>query len=256
MTSATLRVAEANLRVYRQTWRGSVISSFAVPIFTLLAMGGGLGRLVDADGGLGSGSYLGFVAPALLAATAMMTAVGESTYPVVAGIKWTKQYHAALATPIAPPNLVTGLVSFLTIRVLFNLVVYAGLMVLMNAMEAGPALAAVFPAALTGLAFATPVIAWVSKLDNDQALSSFFRFVVMPLFLFSGTFYPVTQLPAWVQPIVWLSPLWHGTELSRGAAGVSGYPQFPWWVHLGLLVALVVVGLLLAMRRFTQRLRT
>ena len=89
----------------------------------------GLGRLVDAGEGTGSGSYLSFVAPALLAATAMMTAVGESTYPVVAGIKWTKSYHAALATPIAPPDLVTGLVGFLGVRVLFNLLVYAVIMV-------------------------------------------------------------------------------------------------------------------------------
>lgn len=256
MSSPTLRVAEANLRIYRQTWRGSVISSFAVPIFTLLAMGGGLGRLVDAGAGTGAGSYLGFVAPALLAATAMMTAVGESTYPVVAGIKWTKSYHAALATPISPPDLVTGLVGFLGARVLFNLVVYALIMVVMNAMELGPALGAVLPASLTGLACATPVIAWAAKLDDDRALSSFFRFGVMPLFLFSGTFYPVSQLPGWVQPIVWLSPLFHGIELSRGAAGVVGSPQFAWWVHLGFLMVLFGVGLVLAMRNFTNRLWT
>jgi lipooligosaccharide transport system permease protein len=254
MTSPTLRVAEANIRVYRQTWRGSVISSFAVPIFTLLAMGGGLGRLVDAGSGTGTGSYLGFVAPALLAATAMMTAVGESTYPVMAGIKWTKQYHAALATPIAPPDLVTGLVSFLGLRVLFNLLVYALLMVAMNAMELGPALAAMLPATVTGLAFAAPVIAWAATLEDDRALASFFRFVVMPLFLFSGTFYPVSQLPTWVQPIVWLSPLWHGIELSRGAAGIEGTPQFAWWIHLAFLLALFVVGLVTAMRNFTRRL--
>ena len=257
MPSATLRVAEANARIYRHTWRGSVISSFAVPIFTLLAMGGGLGRLVDAGGGAGgSGSYLGFVAPALLAATAMMTAAGESTYPVVAGIKWTKSYHAALATPITPSDLVTGLVGFLGVRVLFNLLVYAGVMVLMNAMELGSAVAAVFPAALTGLAFATPVIAWAAKLDDDRALASFFRFGVMPLFLFSGTFYPVSQLPDLVQPIVWLSPLFHGIELSRGAAGLEGSPQFPWWVHLVFLLAMFAVGLFVARRNFTKRLWT
>lgn len=256
MSSATLRVAEANARIYRQTWRGSIISSLAVPIFTLLAMGGGLGRLVDAGGGTGSGSYLSFVAPALLAATAMMTAVGESTYPVVAGIKWTKSYHAALATPIAPPDLVTGLVGFLGVRVLFNLLVYALIMVAMNAMEIGAAMSAVLPAALTGIAIATPVIAWAAKLDDDRALSSFFRFGVMPLFLFSGTFYPISQLPDWVQPLVWLSPLFHGIELSRGVAGLEGSPQFAWWVHLGFLLALFAVGLVLAMRNFTKRLWT
>ena len=78
----------------------------------------------------------------------------------------------------------------------------------------------------------------------------------MPLFLFSGTFYPVSQLPDWVQPIVWLSPLFHGIELSRGVAGLEGSPQFPWWVHLGVLLALFAVGLVLATRNFTKRLWT
>jgi lipooligosaccharide transport system permease protein len=126
----------------------------------------------------------------------------------------------------------------------------------MNAMEFAPAMATILPATLTGLAFAAPVSAWAAKLDDDRALSSFFRFGVMPLFLFSGTFYPVSQLPNWVQPVVWLSPLWHGIELSRGAAGVLGSPHFPWWLHLGVLLGLFVVGLIVAIRNFTQRLWT
>lgn len=256
MAAPALRVVEANARFYRHTWRGSVISSFAVPFFTLLAMGGGLGRLVDQGAGTGRGAYLGFIAPALLAATAMMTAAGESTYPVVAGIKWTKNYHAALATPIRPPDLVHGLIGFLGIRLIFNLAVYAGIMVLLNAMELGPALAAVGPAVLTGVAFATPIAAWCATLDDDRALSSFFRFGLMPMFLFSGTFFPVDQLPSFLQPIVFLSPLWHGVELARGAAGVPESPHFPWWIHTMVLVVLAVVGLVLAARNFTKRLHT
>jgi lipooligosaccharide transport system permease protein len=256
MTMPVLRVVEANARFYSHTWRGSVISTFAVPFFTLLAMGGGLGRLVDQGAGTGRGAYMAFVAPALLAATAMMTAVGESTYPVVAGIKWTKNYHAALATPITPPDLVNGLVGFLGLRLLFNLGVYAGIMVLMGAMELGPALAAVIPSTLTGIAFATPVAAWAATLDDDRALSSFFRFLVMPLFLFSGTFYPVDQLPSIVQPIIFLSPLWHGIELARAIAGVPESPHFPWWLHTSVLVALFVIGLIWAGRNFQRRLHT
>lgn len=256
MSAPALRVVEANARFYRRTWRGSVISSFAVPFFTLLAMGGGLGRLVDQGAGTGRGTYLGFVAPALLAATAMMTAVGEATYPVVAGIKWTKNYHAALATPITPPNLVHGLIGFLGIRLIFNLAIYAGIMVVMNAMELGPALAAVGPAVLTGIAFATPVAAWCATLEDERSLPSFFRFGVIPLFLFSGTFFPVDQLPGFLQPIVFLSPLWHGVELARGAAGIPESPHFPWWLHASVLVFLAVVGLVVAARNFTKRLHT
>lgn len=256
MTAPVLRVVEANARFYRRTWRGSVISTFAVPFFTLLAMGGGLGRLVDQGAGTGRGSYLDFVAPALLAATAMMTAVGESTYPVVAGIKWTKNYHAALATPITPSDLVNGMLGFLGIRLVVNLGIYAAIMVLMGAMELGAALAAVVPSTLTGIAFAAPVSAWAATLEDDRALSSFFRFLVMPLFLFSGTFYPVDQLPGIVQPIIFLSPLWHGIELARGAAAVPESPHFPWWIHATALAALFLVGLILANRNFWKRLHT
>jgi len=256
VTAPTLRVVEANARFYRRTWRGSVISTFAVPFFTLLAMGGGLGRLVDQGAGTGRGAYLGFVAPALLAATAMTTAAGEATYPVVAGIKWTKGYHAAIATPIRPPDLVYGLIGFLGVRLLFNLGVYAGIMILLGAMEPGPALLAVIPSVLTGIAFAAPIAAWTCQLDDDRALSSFFRFGIMPLFLFSGTFFPVDQLPGFLQPFIFISPLWHGIELARGVAGVPQSPHFPWWIHTLVLVALAAVGLLLASRNFTKRLHT
>jgi lipooligosaccharide transport system permease protein len=256
MAAPALRVIEANARFYRRTWRGSVISTFAVPLFTLLAMGGGLGRLVDQGAGTGRGSYIGFVAPALLAATAMMTAAGEATYPVVAGIRWTKGYHAAIATPIRPADLVYGLIGFLGMRLIFNLGIYAAIMILLDALEPGPALAALGPAVLTGIAFAAPVAAWCATLDDDRGLSSFFRFGVVPLFLFSGTFFPVDQLPSFLQPIVFLSPLWHGVELARGAAGVPESPHFVWWLHAGLLVALAVVGLILARQSFTKRLHT
>jgi lipooligosaccharide transport system permease protein len=251
----SLRVVEATARIYRHTWRGSVISTFAVPFFTLLAMGSGLGRLVD-QGGNGAGApYLAFLAPALLAATGMMTAAGESSYPVLAGIKWTKTYHAALATPVTVNDLMYGLVGWLGIRLLFSLLVYGGIMVLMGAMEVGPALAALGPAVLTGLAFATPVTAWVSTVDNDMALASFFRFGVMPLFLFSGTFFPTASLPAVIRPVVFLSPLWHGVELARGAAGVPGSPHLPWWGHTLVLIALFIIGLVLAVRNLNRTMR-
>jgi lipooligosaccharide transport system permease protein len=232
-----------------------VISTFAIPFFTLLAMGGGLGRLVD-QGGSGAGvPYLTFLAPALLAATGMMTAAGESSYPVLAGIKWTKAYHAALATPVTVADLIYGMVGWLGIRLLFSLLVYAGIMVLMGAMEIGPALGAVGPAVLTGMAFATPVTAWVSTLDTDTALSSFFRFGIMPMFLFSGTFFPTANLPSVIRPVIYLSPLWHGVELARGAAGVPGSPHLPWWAHTLVLTALFTFGLVMAVRNLDRTMR-
>jgi lipooligosaccharide transport system permease protein len=255
MALPALRVLEANAHYYLRTWRGSVISSFAVPLFTLLAMGNGLGRLVDQAGGANGVDYLHFVAPALLAATAMMTAAGESSYPVMAGIKWTKSYHAALATPVGVADLVYGLFGWLGIRLLFNLIIYAAIAASLGAISWASAMVAVVPATLTGLAFATPITAWVATLENDTGLSSLFRFGVMPLFLFSGTFFPISQLPNWLEPVAYISPLWHGVELARFGAGIPGTPYFEWWIHAGVLVAIATVGTVMSVRNLTKTVR-
>ena len=255
MAPPALRVVEANARYYKRTWRGSVISSFAVPVFTLVAMGAGLGRLVDDSGGVGGSDFLVFLAPGLLAATAMTTAAGEASYPVMAGIKWTKSFQAALATPVAVADLVYGLFGWLGLRLLFNLVIYAAIMATVGAATWGSAMLAVLPATLTGLAFAAPITAWVSTLENDMSLSSMFRFGIMPLFLFSGTFFPIEQLPDFLEPVAFLSPLFHGVELTRAAAGVPGGPHLWWWIHAGVLVALVVGGTLAAVRNLGEAMR-
>jgi lipooligosaccharide transport system permease protein len=255
MAPPALRVVEANARIYRQTWRGSVISSFAVPLFTLVAMGSGLGRLVDDSGGVNGSDFLAFLAPGLLAATAMTTAAGEASYPVVAGIRWSKNYHAALATPVSVSDLVYGLFGWLGIRLLFNLVIYAAIMAAVGAATWGAAMMAVLPATLTGLAFATPITAWVATLESDAALSSLFRFGIMPLFLFSGTFFPIEQLPDFLEPVAFLSPLFHGVELTRFAAGVPGSPYLLWWVHAAALAALVIGGTMAAVRNLGEVMR-
>ena len=255
MAATALRVVEAHARYYRRTWRGSVISSFAVPLFTLVAMGTGLGRLVNDSGGVAGGTFIAFLAPGLLAATAMTTAAGEASYPVVAGIRWTKSFHAALATPVAVSDLIYGLFGWLSIRLLFNLVIYAAIMAAVGAATWSSAMLAVFPAVLTGLAFAAPITAWVSTLESDTALSSLFRFGVMPLFLFSGTFFPIEQLPDFLEPVAFLSPLFHGVELTRAAAGVEGSPFLLWWIHAGVLTALFVGGTMAAVRNLGVAMR-
>jgi lipooligosaccharide transport system permease protein len=119
----------------------------------------------------------------------------------------------------------------------------------------GAAMMAVFPAVLTGLAFGAPITAWVSTLESDTSLSSLFRFGVMPLFLFSGTFFPIEQLPDFLEPVAFLSPLFHGVELTRAAAGVAGSPFLLWWIHAGVLLALVVGGTIAAVRNLGEAMR-
>jgi lipooligosaccharide transport system permease protein len=255
MASAALRVVEAHALVYRRTWRGSVISTFLSPVFYLLAMGIGLGSLVNRGAGTASVGvpYLTYLAPGLLAATAMQTGAGDGSWPVMAGIKWTKTYFATLATPVRISDLVVGHLGWVGVRMVFVSTVFVAVMAVFGAVPLGVGLLAVVPAALTGLAFAAPVSAYAAWLNDDHGLSNLFRFGIVPMFLFSGTFFPITQLPGWMQPIAYAIPLWHGVELTRATA--LGIPTtFSPVVHVAYLLVWIVGGSLVAFRTFAKKL--
>jgi lipooligosaccharide transport system permease protein len=214
----SLLVLEREARVYKHTWRSSMISTFLSPILLLLAMGVGLGSLVDDRGGPAGLPYLTWLAPGLLAAAAMQTAAGDSAYPVMASIKWIKSYDAALASPIQVHHLVGGHIGWVMIRLVMVSVVFGGVMAAFGATTLTESLLAVGPAVLTGFAFTGPVTAYTANLKKETGLASLFRFGIVPLFLFSGTFFPISQLPDWMEPLAFLTPLWHGVELTRWAA--------------------------------------
>jgi lipooligosaccharide transport system permease protein len=251
-----LRVVEAGARVYRRTWRGSVISAFLNPVLYLLAMGVGLGTLVD-EGGTGPAlglPYLTFLAPGLLAATAMQTGAGDASYPVMAGIKWRKTYHAALSTPLEVRDLMLGHLGWVTIRLTFVTVVFATAMIAFGATTPLQAALSVPPAVLTGLTFAALVTAYTARLKDETGLASLFRFGIVPLFLFSGTFFPIEQLPALIRPIAFVTPLWHGVSLCRGLAlDEVGFAAEP-WMSVVFLCALTVLGAVLSVRILRRRL--
>jgi lipooligosaccharide transport system permease protein len=251
------RVVEASARVYRRTWRGSVISTFLNPVLYLLAMGVGLGQLVD--DGSGSTSlgieYLTFLAPGLLAATAMMTGAGDASWPVMAGIKWRKTYEAVLATPVGVPELMIGHLAWVGVRLVFVTVVYSSVMTAFGATTVVEGLLAIPPAVLTGLGFAAVVTGYTARLKDEQGLSSLFRFAIMPLFLFSGTFFPIEQLPGWTQPAAYATPLFHGVSLCRGLALDAEFAVNP-WVSIAYLIAMLALGLVLAIVLMRRRLIT
>jgi lipooligosaccharide transport system permease protein len=203
---------------YRRTWRGSIYSSVLNPVLYLGAMGLGLGSLVDKHGTahLGGVSYLAFLAPGLLAASAMQTAVGESLYPVFSAVKWQQTYQAAASTPLKPGDIFRGHVMFTTMRLTMNMIVFLVIMSVFGAVRSVWVIAALPVAVLTGIAFAAPLDAFaVTQKNNDQAFNVIFRFGMIPLFLFSGTFFPISQLPGWIRPLAYITPLWHGVALCR-----------------------------------------
>jgi lipooligosaccharide transport system permease protein len=253
--SMAVRAFQFWLVNYRRTWRGTIYSSVLTPVLYLGAMGLGLGSLVDKHGspGLGGVSYLAFLAPGLLAAGGMQTAMGESTYPVMASVKWLKTYQAAAATPLRPADLFHGHLLFTTMRLAMNCAIFVAIMAAFGAVRSVWVLAALPVAVLTGLAFAAPIDAFAVTREKDQGFAMLFRFGMIPLFLFSGTFFPITQLPAWIRPLAYLTPLWHGVALCRalslGTAGV--------WASLGHVAYLAVVtaiGVAAGARTYRRRL--
>jgi len=253
-TPLSIRVVEAELRTYRRTWHGSVVTGFLNPILYLLAMGVGLGTLVDKNISIDVGniSYLAFIAPGLLVATAMQTGAGEGAWKVMTAVKWSRTWHAALATPVGVRSLVLGQVYWATLRVIMVSISFALVMALFGVVSPAGALGAMLPAILVGAGMAAATTAFTVRLTTDAPLAMYFRFVVTPLFLFSGVLFPITQLPTWIRPLAFATPVFHGVELARMISlGIT--PTAPPWISWLFLILVIVAGTLLAIRPLRRR---
>jgi lipooligosaccharide transport system permease protein len=252
MIHPTYAAFEHRMVAYRRTWRGSVLSSFLLPVLFLLAMGLTVGGYVDRGGALGV-RYLDFIAPGLLASTALQVAVGESSYPVFDGFSWTRTYHSIRATPVRITDMVVGHLAYVLLRVGVSAAAFLIVMVAFGAVHSAWAPAAVPIALLVGLATAAPVFAFSATIRTDGMFAVLFRFAVIPMTLFAGVFFPVGSLPVAARLLAYISPLWHGVELTR-AATLGTATAWGVWVHLGFLVVWSAAGCLLAIHRFTRRL--
>jgi lipooligosaccharide transport system permease protein len=253
VANATLAVFEHQLTVYRRSWRGTVFSSFVLPVLFLLAMGLTVGRYVDARSSTLGMSYLAYIAPGVLASTALQVAVGESTWPIYSAFTWTRMYHAVRATPVRISEMLVGQVSYVILRVGVSAAGFLVVMTLFGAVHSIWAVAALPTAMLLGLATALPVFAYSASISSDNMFAILFRFAVIPMTLFAGVFFPVENLPLVPRLLAYASPLWHGVELTRAAtlgrgdlAALAG--------HAGYLVAWAAAGYVLARARFTRKL--
>lgn len=234
-----------------------VVSALGEPLIYLLAMGMGLAAVIDGGQSTVDGvPYIVFLAPALLASSALMTSATEFTYPVMGGFKWQRIYYGPQATPMQPWQIAAGQVAAVTLRfaaqgVLFYLV--------MLAFGVVPNLAwgwvQILSAVLGGLAVGLPLMAYASTITKDKGQFALVqRFIIMPLFLFSGTFYPLTNLPVSLQWIGWISPQWHAAQLGRIASYGLTEPIGLTVLRVLYLVALALLGWWLVWRQFTLRL--
>jgi lipooligosaccharide transport system permease protein len=256
--SATLtaRAFRCWLTVYRRIWRSSIWSSLLGPLFYLGAMGFGLGSLVNKHGSasLGGVSYLAFVAPAILASSAMNTAMSEASYPVFGSVKWNKIYIGAQASPLRPADIFRGHLMFMTGRVALNSLMYLMFMAVFGAVHSWEVIFSYLVAVLTGLAFAAPIAAWAVTLKVDTAFNYMYRIVMVPLMMFSGTYYPVALLPGWLRPVVYASPLWQGVDLARPLSLGHSLRLTTAAGHVAYLLVLVVVGVWAGGRTYKRRL--
>jgi lipooligosaccharide transport system permease protein len=252
MARPVVAAVEHHLVSYRRTWRGSLATTFLVPVLFLLGLGASVGQYVDGRHVLPV-SYLAYVAPGLLASTAFQLAVNEATWPVMSGFQWTRIYLGMRASPMTGPDILIGQLAYLLTRVAaggagFLLVMWAfGLLHSVWAPLALPVLL------LLGLAAAAPVAAFTTAIESSRLFPILQRFVVVPVTLFAGVFFPVETLPPVVRVLAYASPLWHGVQLCRGVT--LGVPTaWPPLVHLGYLELWAVAGYLLARRGYLRRL--
>ena len=253
-TPPLVRVVERQARVWRLLWRGSVFSSFVTPVLFLAAIGLGLGGLVDErTGDVGGFPYLAFVAPGLLAAGAMQSAAGEALWPVMAGFKWIRFFRAMVATPLTAGDVYGGVVVWTAVRTAMSASAFLLVAAVLGAVPSPWGVAAIPVAMLCAVAFGAPLAAFAATQETDDAFPVVLRVGIVPLFLFSGTFFPIDQLPAGLQPLAALSPLWHAVELCRAAttgvidAGAAAG-------HAAVLAGVVALAWRWGTRAFTRRL--
>lgn len=248
---------EHQVLLYLRNWRGSLFSNFAQPVLFLLAMGVGLGSYVDKGGANATDgvSYLQFLAPALLVSTVMQGAAGEGTFPVLAGFHWVKRYHAMYATPLTPAAIAFGQLAWSALHALMVGGIFALVIVLFGAAATPGIVWSVPIGVLTGIAFAAPIAAYMSTQRDTTAWNNIWRFGITPLFLFSGTFFPIERLPDVIRPLAWVLPLWHGVDLARSLAlGTAGREPLLMVAHAVILLAVAAVGTWAMFVMFRRRL--
>jgi lipooligosaccharide transport system permease protein len=257
VTAGAVRAWESHFTLYRTIWRSNVLGAVFQPLLYLLGMGLGVGALVDRGSDseqlLDGLTYFQFLAPGLLATTAMMICSQESTWPVMGGFKWMRTFHAQAATPLSPAEVLGGLALWHLTKGFIAVTGVAVVLAVFDGTRSFGLLLAIPFGALTGVAFAAPITAWAATREHEYSFPTILRFVIMPLFLFGGAFYPIDQLPGVMQPVARVTPLWHGVELCRGAVhGRLGFTDAV--VHVAVLLAFTIPGWLLAARSFRKRL--
>jgi lipooligosaccharide transport system permease protein len=254
--AGALRLVDYWATVYKRTWKGGVITSFVTPFFYVVAMGVLLGDFVTADPGQldGAPTYLTFIAPGMVAVQAMTIAISETTYPVMGMVKWQRIYYSMIASPLSVGEIVLAQIGFILLRVAFSCGVFIAVLAPFGVFESVWGTLVALPVQmLIGFAFATPVFAFAAGREDESAFALLFRLGMIPLTLFSGTFFPIGNLGPVLESVARITPLWQGVDLTRML--VLGDVHWSWAaIHVAYLAVLGALGWRLTVRRLTGRL--
>jgi lipooligosaccharide transport system permease protein len=248
------RLVERNVMVYRRGWL-IIFSGFFEPLFYLLSIGVGIGKLVGQVVGPGGQAidYSAFVAPALLASSAMNGAIYDSTLNVFFKLKYAKTYDAVLATPVGVGDVAIGEITWALLRGLLYSTAFLIVMAALGDVESWWAIFALPAAGLIGFGFAAVGMAFTSFMRSWQDFD-FVQLAVLPLFLFSTTFYPLATYPRWLQLVVECTPLYHGVALVRGLT--TGFVSVGLLGHAAYLAVMGLIGVVVSSRRLERLLLT
>ncbi|MCL6612367.1 MAG: ABC transporter permease [Peptococcaceae bacterium] len=207
-----LKVFYRNLLVFKKTWKANIMFNFVEPVLYLWAMGFGLGVYVSRINGL---PYIDFLAPALIASSSMFSTTYEMTYDSFTRMAYKKTFHGMVATPVSLDDVVAGELLYGTFKGVLYGTVFLAVVAMFGLVKSPWALLVPLPLALMAMAFSILSMIWTSIAPNYDSFGYFFTLIITPMFLFSGVFFPVENLPPGVRLIPWFTPLYHAVEVIR-----------------------------------------
>jgi len=243
------RIVRRHFKVFARTWQHNVMFNVFEPLLYLFAMGFGLGAFVQSIDGM---SYMQFIAPGMVALSAMYSSTFECTYGTFVRLHFQKTFHAMLAGPVTVRDIVLGEILFGLIKsVLFGTVILI-VVTAMGQIHSITALWIPFFLFLPGAVFAILAMCYTGVTNNIEYINYYITLAIMPFFLFGGLYFPVSALPDWVQTINWLNPLYHSVEVCRALA--LGHVTADIWIHSGVLAAIGIILLPLPIKLMEKRL--
>ncbi len=246
---ATLRIFARHMAVFKKIWFTNIMFNFIEPLLYLSAMGYGLGSFVQDINGL---AYIQYIAPGMVASSAMFAASFECTYGSFIRLHYQKTFHAMLAGPVTVRDIVAGDILYATFKsMVFGVVILTVIAVLGQVQSWWALLIPIF-LVVPGLTFSLLAICYTGITDNIDKFNYYITLFLTPAYLFSGVFFPVNSMPGWAQVVAWFNPIYHSVEVCRAMALGNNNPGL--LVHAGVLALLAVLLMPLAVRLMTKRL--